>query len=123
MVLRDRDPRFTAEFDAILARAGVPMQKLSPGSPNLNAYVERWIQSVKHECFDHFIVFGERHLRYLITEYVDYYHTHHPHQGLGNTTINRLRLVEDLADDDDTQEVVCRVRLGGLLKHYERRAA
>lgn len=108
MVLRDRDPRFTPEFDAILARAGVPMLKLTPGSPNLNAYAERWIQSIKHECLNHFIVFGQRHLRYLIDEYVDYYHTHRPHQGIGNKTINRLRLVEDPAQDDDSKQIICR---------------
>ncbi len=49
------------------------------------ARIERWIHSIKHECLDHFIVFGERHLRYLINEYVDYYHEFRPHQGLGNT--------------------------------------
>ncbi len=73
MVFRDRDVRFTKQFDAILKSAGVPMQKLTAYSPNLNAYIERWIQSIKHECLDHFVVFGERHLRYLVNEYVDYY--------------------------------------------------
>jgi len=60
------------QFDAILKAAGVPMQKLISYSPNLNAYIKRWIQSIKHEYLDHFVVFGERHLRYLVNECVNY---------------------------------------------------
>ncbi len=123
MVFRDRDPRFTKQFDAILQAAGVPMQKLTPGSPNLNAYIERWIQSIKHECLDHFIVFGERHLRYLVNEYVDYYHRQRPHQGLGNAPLHDLQLFDEPDHPDDATHIVCRGRLGGLLKYYERRAA
>jgi putative transposase len=42
-------------------------------APNLNAYAERWVQSAKQECLDHFVVFGEGHLRHLVSEYADYY--------------------------------------------------
>jgi len=53
-------------------------------SPNLNAFVERWIQSIKHECLNHFIILGEAHLNYLVRQYVEHYHTERPHQGIGN---------------------------------------
>jgi len=123
MVFRDRDVRFTKQFDAILKSAGVPMQKLTPYSPNLNAYIERWIQSIKHECLDQFIVFGERHLRYLVEEYVAYYHHQRPHQGLDNIPLHSLQLIDEPEQPDDASHIICHSRLGGLLKHYERRAA
>lgn len=123
MVFRDRDSRFTKQFDAIFKATGVPMQKLTPGSPNRNAYIERWIQSIKHECLDHFIVFGKRHLRYLVNEYVDYYHEFRPHQGLGNVPLHSLQLIDKSERSDDATHIICRSRLGGLLKHYERRVA
>ncbi len=122
-MFRDRDVRFTKQFDAIRKSAGVPMEKLTPGSPNLNAYIERWIQSIKHECLDHFIVFGERHLRYLADEYVDYYHHQRPHQGLSNEPLHGLQLIDEPDHAGEAFHITCRSRLGGLLKHYERRAA
>ncbi|MEN1705334.1 MAG: integrase core domain-containing protein [Planctomycetota bacterium] len=119
MLMHDRDPRFMGRsFDGLLQVMGVPVQPLSPGVPNLNAHMERWIRSIKNECLDHFIVFGEKHLRYLVDEYVDYYNTVRPHQGIGNETIPRLKLVTD----EPLGEVVCETRLGGLLKHYRRAA-
>jgi len=53
-------------------------------SPNLNAYAERFVGTVRRECLDRFIVFGQRQLRNLIKAYVEYYNTRRPHQGLGN---------------------------------------
>ena len=85
-------------------------------APNMNAYAERWVQSIKHECLNHFIVFGEDHLRHLISSYVTYYNEERPHQGRGNRP---LRV--DVAPNEvsaDTSRIVCDQRLGGLLKHY-----
>ncbi len=109
--------------DTLLGSVGVRIQKLTPGSPNLNAYIERWVQSIKHECLDHFIVLGERHLRYLVNDYVDYYHHQRPHQGLDNTPPHGLNQVDESDCPDDTSQIVCRTRPGGLLKHYEHCAA
>ena len=64
------------------------MQKrLAIRAPNTNAYVERFIQTLQVECLDHFLVFGEKHLDYLVREYVEHYHTERPHQGLGNRLV------------------------------------
>ena len=91
-------------------------------APNQNAYAERFVQTIKHECLDLFIVLGEKHLRYLIREFVGYYHEFRPHQSLGNmpplTTVPPTR-VERLGPAD----VVCHERLCGLLRHYEKKAA
>src|SRR5579883_1968702 len=72
-LLRDFDTKFVPEFDAILESEGITVKKVGPLAPNLNARAERWIQSVKRKCLDHFIVFGEDHLRYLVSQYTAYH--------------------------------------------------
>jgi putative transposase len=90
----------------------------NPKSPNLNAFGERWVQSVQVECLDHFVVLGEDHLRYLVREYVDYFNTERPHQAMDNCT-----LAGPAERAPCEGEVLCRERLGGLLRHYYRKAA
>ena len=94
---------------------------VGPQAPNLNAFVERWIQSLKHEALNHFIVFGIEHFNHIVREYVASYHDCRPHQGIGNRLIG--------AKNDEEQpavvkldEIKCQRRLGGLLKHYCRAA-
>jgi len=74
-LIHDRDPLFTKKFRAILRSAKVKSIKLPPKSPNLNAYAERFVRSVKEECLDHLILSSEQQLRYVLAEYLDYYHT------------------------------------------------
>ena len=81
----------------------------------LNAYAERFVRSIKDECLNRLIFFGERSLRRAISEYVAHYQTERAHQGIGNERIERLGAVGD-------GEVVCGERLGGLLKCYRRAA-
>jgi putative transposase len=87
-LIHDRDPMFTEDFLAILASAGVQSVKLPPKSPNLNAFAERFVRSVKESCLDHLILFGERSVRTAIHEFVEHYHHERNHQGL---TRPRLR--------------------------------
>jgi putative transposase len=120
LVTRDRDRTFIWRFDEVLRDRGAQIKTLSYRSPNLNAYVERFIQTIQVECMDHFLVFGEQHFDYLVREYVEHYHTERPHQGLGN------RVVTDdtpPAPPNSNDIMLCRTRLGGLLKHYHRAAA
>ena len=74
------------------------------------------MQSVKQECLDHFVVFGERHLRHLVREYVAYFHEERPHQALGNVPPGGSSHPGMLPDPEGA--VVCREWLGGLLNHY-----
>ena len=97
-------------FDDVLAAEGVAARRTAIRAPNTNAFVERFIQSLQVECLDHFLVFGEKHLDYLVREYIEHYHTERPHQGLGN------RRVEEPPPDVGKGEIVVRTRLGGLLK-------
>lgn len=77
---RDND-RLYRQFDETLAARGV--QATQDLMPNTNAFVERFIQALQVECLDHFLVFGEKHLDYLVREYVEHYHTERPHERWG----------------------------------------
>lgn len=121
-LIRDLDNKFGAAFDAVMESEGVSVVKVGPRKPNLNAVAERWIQSAKTECLDHFIVFGEEHPRQVVTAYVAFHSELRPHQWNDN---------RPLAGTDPTEwtgtltldAVACEERLGGLLKHYSRKAA
>jgi putative transposase len=121
MLLRDHDGKFSEEFDSILAADTIAVNKVGPLAPNLNAYAERWVQSVRGECLDHFVVFGEEHLRLLLREYEAYFNERRPHQSLANVPPAGAATVEETALT--VEEVLCDERLGGLLKHYYRQAA
>jgi hypothetical protein len=83
--------------------------------------MERWIQSLRRECLDHFVPVGLNHLDHLVTEYLEHYHEERPHQGLGNRPLGGGGPPGDGGGGGG--EVVCHPRLGGVLRHYERRSA
>ena len=117
-LIHDRDPLFTAEFLEILKGSGVQSLKLPPCSPNLNAYAERFVRTIKESCLDRMILFGEGSLRKAIREFVAHYHRERNHQGLGN------RLIMDEGPGPDRAGTVQRrQRLGGMLNYYYRQAA
>ena len=99
--------------------AGVKRVVLPPRSPNVNAYTERWIRSVKEECLARLILFGEKALQHALTEYGTHYHHERNHQGKGNV----LLFPSSSADCESQGPIQCRERLGGLLQYYEREAA
>ena len=117
-LIHDRDPLFTEAFKEHLGSAGVETVKLPPRSPNLNAYAERFVRSIKSECLAQIIPLGERHLRNAVAEFTEHYHTERNHQGIGNQLILKMR-----GETPATGNVECRERLGGPLKYYHRRAA
>ena len=114
-VICDRDAKFAAPFRSILAAAGTKVIRTPRQAPNANAYAERFVLSIKSECLNRIMLFGETSLRRAIDEYLQHYQTERPHQGLGN---DRLEVV----DRQGKGPVRCTERLGGLLKHYERAA-
>lgn len=132
-VQRDRDSKFTKSFDAKLKSHSVKTIKNAYRSPNTNAYVERFIQSIEQECLDRFVVFGTQHLDCLCREYLAHYHEERPHQGDGidnqllRQTKKRGRPKQKRGSLNDEivplSEVHCKERLGGLLKSYSRNAA
>ena len=80
-LLHDRDTKYTQSFRAIINSGQVKTLALPAHSPNLNAYAERWVRSVKEECLSKLILFGERSLRRALSEYVAHYHAERNHQG------------------------------------------
>lgn len=132
ILLKDGDGKFGPGFGDLLREHGCAPKRLPIHSPNLNAYAERWVKSVRRECLDHFIAFGERHLGYLLRHYIDHYHQERPHQGLGNHLLPRdPRKPRPRSSEPPSRagrsspefpRIVRRQRLGGVLKHYERAA-
>jgi putative transposase len=118
-LIHDRDGKYCPAFQQIIDAAGVKRVPLPPRSPNLNAYAERWVRSVKDEALSHLILFGEGSLRHALQEYVAHYHHERNHQGKGNV----LLFPSTNQDPERAGPMLCRERLGGLLKYYERAAA
>ena len=118
-LIHDRDGKYCPAFQQIIDTAGVTRVPLPPRSPNLNAYAERWVRSVKEECLSRLILFGEGALRHALKEYVDHYHHERNHQGKDNI----LLFPTPRVDEGRTDPIHCRARLGGLLQYYEREAA
>jgi len=119
-LLMDRDSKFSRPFRDYLKREGIESVRLPPRSPNLNAHIERFMRSIKDECLNRMILFGEKSLRRAVNEFLAHFHAERNHQGLDN------RLIEPADRDmnrDVTLPIQCRERLGGLWKFYHRRAA
>jgi putative transposase len=112
-LIHDRDALYTKAFAETLRSAGVESVKTVRQSPNMNPFAERFVQTVRHECLDHMILTSEAQLRYVLDEFVEYYHRERPHEGLGGRMIDPL-------PPDDHGEIVSTHRLGGLLGSYRR---
>ena len=117
-LIMDRDAKFSAAFRSTLEQADVEPVILPPRSPNLNAHLERFFGSLKAECLNKLIFFGEDSLRRAVSAYLDHYHGERNHQSWDNSIIRPGEEVGRAAGD-----VACRERLGGLLRYYHRRAA
>jgi putative transposase len=126
---RDRDSKFTAAVDKALRSKRVKVKVNQFRSPNTNAFVERFVQSIQQECLDRFVIFGETHMDHVCQEYLEYYHTERPHQGKGieNELLNRQKKCGRPRNKQPANEVLplnevrCSERLGGLLKSYWRK--
>ena len=118
-LMHDRDGKYCAAFQRTIDAAGVTRVPLPPRSPNLNAYAERWVRSVKDEVLSRLILFGERALRHALKEYVTHYHQERPHQSKGNVIL--IPATRPLTARQNA--IRCHERLGGRLKYYDRAAA
>src|SRR6266478_2604394 len=112
-VLHDRDTKFCASFRSALASGGVKTIPLPARSPNLNAFAERWVRSVKQECLSKVILFGEGALRTALIQFQEHYLSERNHQGKGNVL---LFPGATPSKPGPPGAIGCRERLGGLLK-------
>ena len=120
-LIHDRDSKFCESFRDTIEGVGVTPIRLPARSPDLNAFAERWVRSVKEECLSKLIFFGENSLRHALKEYVAHHHHERNHQGKDNL----LLFPEPAIAQTNGLEgaIQCRERLGGLLRFYHREAA
>jgi putative transposase len=127
-LIHDRDTKFTKSFNEKFSSGKKEVKISAFRSPNTNAFVERFIQSIKQECLDHFILFGKGHFNHLCSEYVVHYHEERPHQGADNELITKPTSTKQKRITSSSEkirmcDIRCNERLGGLLKSYSRTAA
>ncbi|HXL91095.1 MAG TPA: integrase core domain-containing protein [Streptosporangiaceae bacterium] len=114
-LIRDRDTTFTAAFDAVFTAAGVRIIRTPVRAPRANAIAERWIASARRECLDRMLITGERHLRLVLSEYLDHYNTCRPHRALHQSPPAGPAHAPVPGAD---VRVLRRDRLGGLIHEY-----
>jgi len=114
-LIRDRDAKFTGAFDAVLAAAGIRIIRTPVRAPRANAIAERWISSARRECLDRMLITGERHLRLVLSEYVEHYNVHRPHRTLFQSPPAGR---DHPPATDPNARALRRDRLGGLIHEY-----
>jgi putative transposase len=114
-LVRDRDTKFTATFDAVFTAEGIRVLRTPVRAPRANAYAERWVGTVRRELLDRMLIFGRRHLVTVLAEFADHYNVHRPHRALGQAP--PLGPV-DPPVIPPAGTVVRRDRLGGLIHEY-----
>jgi putative transposase len=117
-LLRDRDTKFGAVFDAVFTAAGIDVIKTPPQAPRANSFAERWVGTVRRECTDRMLIIGERHLATVLTQYTRHYNEHRPHRSLGQRPPDPPSDVADFA----TARLRRRQILGGLINEYSQAA-
>ena len=116
-LILDRDTKYSDEFRSALIREGIHLIRLPPRSPNLNAFAERFVRSIKAECLNRMIFFGQAALQHAIAHFIAHYHTERNHQGLANQLLRPAPIIAP------SQPLHRRQRLGGMLNYYHRAAA
>ena len=121
MLIRDRDAKFVAAFDAVFAAAGIDVVRIPPRAPKANAFAERWVRTVRTECLDWMLVWNRRHVAKVLATYVTHYNTARPHRGID--------LDIPAAEGTPTPASVKQIRriervdlLGGLVHEYRHAA-
>jgi putative transposase len=120
-LVRDRDGKFTREFDEVFRSEGIRVIKAPVRAPKARAHAERWVGSVRRECLDRLLIVGRRHLEHVVCEYAQHYNTHRPHRSLDQRTPLAKPPIDESAPRAELPQLGLlrrRDRLGGLLREY-----
>jgi putative transposase len=117
-LLRDRDSKFTAVFDAVFTAEGLDVINTPPQAPRANSFAERWVGTVRRECTDRMLIVGQHHLASVLAEYTRHYNGHRPHRSLGQ----RPPISPPEVIDSPAIRVRRRPILGGLINEYSQAA-
>jgi len=122
-LIRDRDGKYPAAFDTVLADSGMTVVRSGIQIPRMNAIMERWVRTCRRELLDRTLIHNQRHLLHALREYETFYNTHRPHQGIANAR-PLAPLPESITNPDQLAQLHIhrRDRLGGLLHEYEHAA-
>ncbi len=120
-LVRDRDTKFTAAFDAVLAAEGIEVLRTPVRAPRANAYAERWVGTVRTECLDWLLLVGRGHLEQVLRVYIQHYNRHRPHRALQLEAPERPARLAVVGEGQEGG-VLRRDLLGGLLHEYRRAA-
>jgi len=122
-LIRDRDGKYPALFDAILANAGVTVVRSGIRVPRMNAIMERWVRTCRRELLDRTLIYNQRHLLHALRAYEAFYNAHRPHQGIANARPLQP-LPEPITEPHRLTRLTIRRRdqLGGILHEYEHAA-
>ena len=113
-LILDRDTKYSDAFRSFLVHEGIKIIRLAPRSPNLNAFAERFVRSIKEECLSRMIFFGQASLRHAVKHFMTHYHAERNHQGLGNLLLQPISAPALL-----NRPIKQRQRLGGMLSYLE----
>jgi len=116
-LVRDRDSKFTPEFDEVFRSEGIRVIKAPVRAPKARAHAERWVESVRRECLDRLLILGRRHLNHVLVTYVRHFNEHRPHRALAQRP--PLSDEQPLADVIDLDRLRRRDLLGGLIHEYQ----
>ena len=116
-LIRDNDKKFTRAFDTVFRSEGIDVVPTPYRAPNANAFAARWIRSVRTECLDKLLIINQAHLRRVMREYVMFFNTERPHQGLAQ------QIPVSKRDHANNGPVRCRAMLGGVIHNYYRAAS
>ena len=117
-LVRDRDAKFTDMFDAVFTSIGIQIIRTPARAARAHAIAERWVGSARRECTDRILITGQRHLRRVLTDYVDLYNIHRPHRSLAQRPPNG----RNCPDPPSSVRVLQHDRLGGLIHEYTQAA-
>jgi putative transposase len=120
-LIRDRDAKFTAAFDAVFAAAGIEAVRIPLRAPRANAYAERWVRTVRSECLDWALIWKPSHLQRVLTSYLEHYNGARPHRGIGLDVPVPAPVATATALPAGGR-VECVDVLGGLIHEYRRAA-